>query len=73
MDGATDSRAYLHNYNIFEQFQFGVGDTIQVYKANMIIPQIAENLTKSGTYKLPEKCPCCGGALSIQQTSGDTS
>ncbi|WP_236757197.1 BRCT domain-containing protein [Acutalibacter muris] len=50
-----------------------MGDTIQVYKANMIIPQIAENLTKSGTYKLPEKCPCCGGALSIQQTSGGTS
>ena len=73
MDGATVSRAYLHNYNIFEQFQFGVGDTIQVYKANMIIPQIEENLTKSGTYKLPEKCPCCGGALSIQQTSGGTS
>lgn len=73
MDGATVSRAYLHNYNIFEQLQFGVGDTIQVYKANMIIPQIAENLTKSGTYKLPEKCPCCGGALSIQQTSGGTS
>ena len=73
MDGATVSRAYLHNYNIFEQFQFGVGDTIQVYKANMIIPQVAENLTKSGTYKLPEKCPCCGGALSIQQTSGGTS
>lgn len=73
MDGATVSRAYLHNYNIFEQFQFGVGDTIQVYKANMIIPQIAENLTKSGIYKLPEKCPCCGGALSIQQTSGGTS
>lgn len=73
MDGATVSRAYLHNYNIFEQFRFGVGDTIQVYKANMIIPQIAENLTKSGTYKLPEKCPCCGGALSIQQTSGGTS
>lgn len=72
MDGATVSRAYLHNYNIFEQFQFGIGDTIQVYKANMIIPQIAENLTKSGTYKLPEKCPCCGGALSIQQTSGGT-
>ncbi|MCI9192484.1 MAG: NAD-dependent DNA ligase LigA [Acutalibacter muris] len=73
MDGATVSRAYLHNYNIFEQFQFGVGDTIQVYKANMIIPQVAENLTKSGTYKLPEKCPCCGRALSIQQTSGGTS
>lgn len=72
MDGATVSRAYLHNYNIFEQFQFGIGDTIQVYKANMIIPQIAENLTKSGTYKLPEKCPCCGGALPIQQTSGGT-
>lgn len=73
VDGATVSRAYLHNYNIFEQFQFGVGDTIQVYKANMIIPQVAENLTKSGTYKLPEKCPCCGRALSIQQTSGGTS
>lgn len=63
MDGATVSRAYLHNYNIFEQFRFGVGDTIQVYKANMIIPQIAENLTKSGTSQLFCDNPHCAAKL----------
>lgn len=72
MDGATVSRAYLHNLDIFEGFQLGVGDTIQVYKANMIIPQIAENLTKSGTFRLPATCPCCGEPLSVETTSGGT-
>ncbi len=72
MDGATVSRAYLHNYDIFEKFQFGVGDTIQVYKANMIIPQIAENLTRSGTFQLPDTCPCCGEPLVVEETSGGT-
>lgn len=72
MDGATISRAYLHNLDIFESFRFGIGDTIQVYKANMIIPQIAENATKSGTYRLPMTCPCCGEPLIIKTTSGGT-
>lgn len=72
MDGATVSRAYLHNLDIFYSFQFGVGDTIQVYKANMIIPQIAENQTRSGTYTLPKTCPCCGSHLTVETTSGGT-
>lgn len=72
IDGAIVSRAYLHNYDIFEGFQFGVGDKIQVYKANMIIPQIAENLTRSNTYRLPIDCPCCGGPLEIIRTTGGT-
>ncbi len=70
MDGATVSRAYLHNFDIFESFQFGVGDTIHVYKANMIIPQIADNETKSGTYWMPYTCPCCGEPLSVIRTTG---
>lgn len=72
MDGATVSRAYLHNLDIFNSFRFGVGDTIQVYKANMIIPQIAENLTRSGTYTLPKTCPCCGSHLTVETTTGGT-
>lgn len=57
IDGALVSRAYLHNLDIFDAFQFGVGDEILVYKANQIIPQIAENNTKSGTFKMPMVCP----------------
>lgn len=72
MDGATVSRAYLHNLDIFDSFRFGVGDTIQVYKANMIIPQIAENLNRSGTYTLPKTCPCCGSHLTVETTAGGT-
>ena len=66
------SRAYLHNLDIFDAFQFGIGDTISVYKANMIIPQIAENKTKSNTFKLPMKCPCCGASLVEKRTTGGT-
>lgn len=72
MDGAMVSRAYLHNVDIFDSFQFGIGDTIKVYRANMIIPQIAENETRSNTFFLPLQCPCCGQRLSIRQTSGGT-
>lgn len=72
MDGAVVSRAYLHNLDIFDEFQFGVGDKIKVYKANMIIPQIAENATMSNTYSLPMECPCCGQPLSVKKTSGGT-
>ncbi len=72
MDGATVSRAYLHNLDIFDAFQFGVGDEIEVYKANMIIPQIADNHTQSNTYVLPMTCPCCGEPLIVRKTPGGT-
>lgn len=72
IDGATVSQAYLHNLDIFEEFQFGIGDTIKVYKSNMIIPQIAENVTQSNTYQLEMKCPCCGSELVVKETSGGT-
>lgn len=65
IDGSTVSRASLHNVDIFEALELGEGDTITVYKANQIIPQIKENLTRSGTYKLPHVCPTCGANLSI--------
>ena len=72
IDGTAVSRAYLHNLDIFDEFQFGVGDRIQVYKANMIIPQIARNDTQSNTFTLPMVCPCCGEPLSVRTTSGGT-
>lgn len=70
--GTEVSRAYLHNLDIYEKLSLGQGDTIQVYKANMIIPQIAENQTKSGTVDIPSSCPCCGSRLQIHETSGGT-
>lgn len=66
LEGTTVSRASVHNVSIVEQLALGVGDHIQVYKANMIIPQIAENLTRSGVRDIPETCPACGGATRIQ-------
>ena len=72
MDGAKVSRAYLHNLDIFDEFQFGIGDVISVYKANMINPQIADNKTQSNTFELPMTCPCCGEPLSVRLTSGGT-
>lgn len=72
IDGTVVSRAYLHNLDIFDEFQFGVGDEIEVYKANMIIPQIADNTTMSNTYQLPMTCPCCGKPLTVKKTSGGT-
>ena len=72
IDGAEVSRGYLHNLDIFESFQLGVGDEIEVYKANQIIPQIAGNNTRSNTYVLPMTCPCCGKPLMIRTSSGGT-
>ena len=72
IDGTLVSRAYLHNLDIFDEFQFGIGDEISVYKANMIIPQIADNKTQSNTYMLPTTCPCCGKPLTVKYTSGGT-
>ena len=60
LEGTTVSRASVHNVSIVKELQLGIGDTIQVYKANMIIPQIAENLTRSGNLIIPDTCPVCG-------------
>ena len=72
IEGTVVTRAYLHNVDIFNSFKFGIGDTVKVYKANMIIPQIAENATMSNTYKLPMICPCCGEPLNMKASSGGT-
>ncbi len=67
LEGTTVSRASVHNISIMEAMKLGEGDTITVYKANMIIPQIAENLTRSGNIVIPELCPVCGGKTQIRQ------
>lgn len=67
LEGTTVSRASVHNVSIVKELQLGIGDTIQVYKANMIIPQIAENLTKSGKLEIPHICPVCGQEARIIQ------
>ena len=72
LGGTSVSRAYLHNLDIFEEFQFGIGDEIEVFKANMIIPQIYTNKTQSNTFVLPMTCPCCGEPLTVKMTSGGT-
>ena len=66
LEGTSVSRASVHNISIMRSLDLGVGDKILVYKANMIIPQIAENLTRSGVRDIPETCPACGGATRIQ-------
>ncbi len=69
LEGTTVSRASVHNISILEELELGIGDKIQVYKANMIIPQIAENLTRSGAKDIPQVCPVCGGATRISMDS----
>lgn len=66
LEGTTVSRASVHNVSIVRSLKLGIGDRITVYKANMIIPQIAENLTKSDTLVIPENCPVCGGKTEIR-------
>ena len=66
IDGSTVSKATLHNYDIFKSLALGVGDELEVYKANMIIPAIDKNNTKSGDYELPDVCPCCGAKAEVQ-------
>lgn len=66
LEGTTVSRASLHNLSIMDSLKLGVGDHIKVYKANMIIPQVSENLTGSGSYEVPEHCPACGGRTEIR-------
>ena len=69
LEGTTVSRASVHNLSIMEGLELGAGDRITVYKANMIIPQIAENLTGSDTLPIPDTCPVCGGATKIEQVN----
>ncbi len=69
LEGTTVSRASVHNISIVRGLQLGIGDRITVYKANMIIPQIAENLTKSDSLEIPDVCPVCGQPTRISQTN----
>lgn len=69
LEGTTVSRASVHNISIMEALELGEGDAITVYKANMIIPQIAENLTRSGNIQIPKECPVCGGETRIRQVN----
>ena len=70
LEGTTVSRASLHNISVMEELQLGIGDEIVVYKANMIIPQLAENKTKSGNIEIPHTCPACGGETKIEDENG---
>lgn len=65
LDGALTTKATLHNVSFIEDLELGIGDTIQVYRSNKVIPKIHDNLTRSNTYKIPTKCPCCGVSAEI--------
>ena len=67
LEGTTVSRASVHNISIVRALKLGLGDRIRVYKANMIIPQIAENMTQSDTLEIPKVCPVCGGTTKVRQ------
>ncbi len=69
LEGTTVSRASVHNISIMEELELGIGDKIEVYKANMIIPQIAQNLTRSGVKDIPKQCPVCQGDTEIKQVA----
>lgn len=68
LDGALTTRATLHNLSIIKQLELGIGDKITVYRSNMIIPKIDDNLTRSNTLVIPNKCPCCGADTIIKDT-----
>lgn len=70
LEGTTVTRASVHNISIMEELELCAGDTIKVYKANMIIPQISENLTRSGLKDIPDSCPACGGNTEIKNDNG---
>ena len=69
LEGTTVSRASVHNVSIVRELKLGIGDHITVYKANMIIPQIAKNLTQSGNLTIPGTCPACGGETKLIKDS----
>lgn len=68
LDGALTTRATLHNLSIIEQLELGIGDTITVYRSNMVIPKVYDNLTRSNTLEIPTTCPCCGEPTEIKYT-----
>lgn len=68
LDGALTTRATLHNVSIIKQLELGIGDQITVYRSNMVIPKIDDNLTRSNTLEIPETCPCCGHEAIIKET-----
>lgn len=70
LEGTVVSRASLHNLSILRELEMGIGDILKVYKANMIIPQIAENLTRSGNLVIPQQCPVCGIKTNIRKENG---
>ena len=70
IDGASVTRATLHNISYIENLQLGIGDKIRIYKANKIIPKVHDNLTRSNTCKLPNKCPNCGGNVEVHNENG---
>lgn len=68
LDGAITTKATLHNLSIIKQLELGIGDTITVYRSNMVIPKIDKNLTRSNTLAIPDECPCCGHKTIIKNT-----
>ena len=70
LEGTTVSRASVHNVSILKELELGIGDTIRVYKANMIIPQIADNLTRSSRLAIPHTCPVCGKEARVIKKMG---
>lgn len=68
LDGALTTRATLHNLSIIKQLELGIGDTITVYRSNMVTPKIDNNLTRSNTLAIPDECPCCGAKTVVQNT-----
>jgi DNA ligase (NAD+) len=68
LDGAATTRATLHNLSIIKQLELGIGDTITIYRSNMVIPKIDDNLTRSNTLIIPNECPCCGAQTIIKDT-----
>jgi DNA ligase (NAD+) len=68
LDGALTTRATLHNLSIIKQLELGIGDTITVYRSNMVIPKIDDNLTRSNTLVIPAECPCCGAETIVKDT-----
>ena len=72
MDGATVSRATLHNFDIFKRFQMGIGDRVLLIRSNMVIPQLVKNMDCSDTYELPETCPCCGADVVLRKEENTT-
>lgn len=70
LDGAETTRATLHNVSYVEGLELGAGDTIQVYRSNMVIPKVHENLTRSNTFEIPTTCPSCGGEARVINENG---